>query len=156
MRVILDKKIDSREAYFQGLPKLLEDAQKLGTKIYSAWDSIQTSTTSSNKKRAATRMKKYEAELAIILKKYCLKLKIFEDFIKNLLPVYREISDINDDLSIVKKISARRRKKVDTKEANKRLLELRNEFKIDPQLLIQIISEVRQGLRGTQSKNGDG
>ena len=41
-RVILDKKIDSREAYFQGLPKLLEEAQKLGTKIYSAWESIQT------------------------------------------------------------------------------------------------------------------
>ena len=146
-RVILDKKIDSREAYFQGLPKLLEEAQKLGTKIYSAWDSIQTSTTSSNKKRAETRMKKYEAELAIILKKYCLKLKIFEDFIKNLLPVYREISDIMDDLSLVKKISARRKKKVDTKAANKRLLELRNEFKIDPLMLVEIISEVRQGLR---------
>lgn len=146
-RVILDKKIDSREAYFQGLPKLLEEAQKLGTKIYSAWDSIQTSTTSSNKKRAETRMKKYEAELAIILKKYCLKLKIFEDFIKNLLPVYREISDIMNDLSLVKKISARRKKKVDTKAANKRLLELRNEFKIDPQILVEIISEVRQGLR---------
>ena len=29
-------------------------------------------------------MKKHEAELATILKKYCLKLKIFEDFIKNL------------------------------------------------------------------------
>ncbi len=146
-RVILDKKIDSREAYFQGLPKLLEDAQKLGTKIYSAWNSIQTSTTSSNKKRAETRMKKYEAELAVIFKKYCLKLKIFEDFIKNLLPVYREINDIIDDLSLVKKISARRKKKVDTKAANKRLLALRDEFKIDPKILVEIISEVRQGLR---------
>ena len=146
-RVILDKKIDSREIYFQGLPKLLEEAQKLGTKIYSAWESIQTSKTSSNKKRAETRMKKYEAELATILKKYCLKLKIFEDFIKNLLPVYREISDIMDDLSLVKKISARRKKKVDTKAAKKRLLELRDEFKIDPEILVEIISEVRKGMR---------
>ena len=146
-RVILDKKIDSREAYFQGLPKLLEEAQKLGTKIYSAWESIQTSKTSSNKKRAETRMKKHEAELATILKKYCLKLKIFEDFIKNLLPVYREISDIMDDLSLVKKISARRKKKVDTKAAKKRLLELRDEFKIDPEILVEIISEVRKGMR---------
>ena len=146
-RVILDKKIDSREVYFQGLPKLLEEAQKLGTKIYSAWESIQTSKTSSNKKRAETRMKKHEAELATILKKYCLKLKIFEDFIKNLLPVYREISDIMDDLSLVKKISARRKKKVDTKAAKKRLLELRDEFKIDPEILVEIISEVRKGMR---------
>ena len=146
-RVILDKKIDSREVYFQGLPKLLEEAQKLGTKIYSAWESIQTSKTSSNRKRAETRMKKHEAELATILKKYCLKLKIFEDFIKNLLPVYREISDIMDDLSLVKKISARRKKKVDTKAAKKRLLELRDEFKIDPEILVEIISEVRKGMR---------
>ena len=146
-RVILDKKIDSREAYFQGLPKLLEEAQKLGTKIYSAWESIQISKSSSNKKRAETRMKKHEAELATILKKYCLKLKIFEDFIKNLLPVYREISDIMDDLSLVKKISARRKKKVDTKRAKKRLLELRDEFKIDPEILVEIISEVRKGMR---------
>ncbi len=146
-RVILDKKIDSRDAYFQGLPKSLEEAKKLGTKIYSAWDSIKTSTNPSNKKRAETRMKKYEAELASILKKYCLKLKIFEDFIKNLLPVYREINDILDDLSLVKKISTRRKKKVDTKVAKKRLLQLRDEFKIDPEILANIISEVRQGLR---------
>ncbi|MFL2848502.1 MAG: RNA polymerase sigma factor RpoD [Coraliomargaritaceae bacterium] len=146
-RVILDKKIDSREAYFQGLPKSLEEAEKLGTKIYSAWDSIKTSTNPSNKKRAETRMKKYEAELASILKKYCLKLKIFEEFIKNLLPVYREINDILEDLSLVKKISTRRKKKVDTKAAKKRLLQLRDEFKIDPEILANIISEVRQGLR---------
>ena len=48
-RVILDKKIDSRESYFQSLPRLLEDAKKLGIKIYSAWDSIQSSTSSPNK-----------------------------------------------------------------------------------------------------------
>jgi RNA polymerase primary sigma factor len=146
-RVILDKKIDSREAYFLGLPKFLEEAQKLGIKIYSAWDSIKTSTNPSNKKRAETRMKKYEVELSSILKKYCLKLKVFEDFINNLLPVYREINDIVDDLSLVKKISTRRKKKVDTKAAKKRLLQLRDEFKIDPEMLAKIISEVRQGLR---------
>ena len=54
-------------------------------------------------------MRKHEAELAIILKKYCLKLKIFEDFMKNLLPVYREINDIVDDLALAKKISLRRK-----------------------------------------------
>ena len=48
---------------------------------------------------------------------------------------------------LVKKISARRKKKVDTKAAKKRLLELRDEFKIDPEILVEIISEVRKGMR---------
>ena len=146
-RVVLDKKIDSREAYFQSLPKLLEDAHKLGEKIYKAWDSIQNSKPGPNQKRAETRLRNYEAELAGILKKYCLKLKIFEDFLKNLLPVYREINDIYDDLSLAKKITTRRKKKVDTKAADKRLAALKDEFKIDPKTLVEIIRDVRKGLR---------
>ena len=35
-RVVLDKKIDSRETYFNSLPKLLEQAHKLGERIYAA------------------------------------------------------------------------------------------------------------------------
>ncbi len=146
-RVVLDKKIDSREAYFQSLPKLLEQAHKLGEKIYNAWDSIQTSKTSPNQKRATTRMKKYEAELSIILKKYCLKLKIFEDLLKDLLPTYIEINNIIDDLNLAKKITLRRKKKVDSKAARNRLSELKEEFKIDPELLAEIIASVRKGLR---------
>ena len=146
-RVVLDKKIDSREAYFQSLPKLLEDAHKLGEKIYSAWDSIKSSKTSANEKRAKTRMKKYEAELASILKKYCLKLKTFEEFLKNLVPTYLEINNIIEDLNLAKKINLRRRKKIDSKSAHKRLDEIKEEFKIEPELLADIIGTVRKGLR---------
>lgn len=146
-RVVLDKKIDSRETYFQSLPNLLEQARKLGIKIYSAWESAQNSTSAPNKKRAETRMKKYEAELLAILKKYCLKLKIFEDFLNDLLPVYREINDHVDDLALAKKITARRKKKVDTKAIKKRLAEIQEGFKMDPIIFAEIIREVRQGLR---------
>ncbi|MGB0743678.1 MAG: RNA polymerase sigma factor region1.1 domain-containing protein, partial [Opitutales bacterium] len=59
-RVVLDKKIESREAYFNSLPKLLEEAHKLGERIYSAWDSSLDASNDSNAKRARTRMKKYE------------------------------------------------------------------------------------------------
>ena len=41
-------------------------------------------------KRSRTRMLKYEGELRLVLRKYCLKLKIFEDFLDKLTPVYRE------------------------------------------------------------------
>ena len=146
-RVVLDKKIESREAYFNSLPKLLEEAHKLGERIYSAWDSSQTATSEPNAKRAHTRMKKYEDELHKVLKKYCLKLKCFEDFLNDLNPVFREITNLFDDLEAASQVSARRRRKVDVEATNERLDELKVEFKMDPAEFIEIIKEVRTGMR---------
>ncbi|MEM8867395.1 MAG: RNA polymerase sigma factor RpoD [Verrucomicrobiota bacterium] len=146
-RVVLDKKIESREAYFNSLPKLLEQAHKLGERIYAAWESYQTSENESNKKRSRTRMKKYEGELRLVLRKYCLKLKVFEDFLANLTPIYREITDIYDDLEAADKVSTRRRKKVNVNAIKKRLAALEVEFKMNPRELMEIIREVRAGIR---------
>ena len=149
-RVVLDKKIESREIYFNSLPKLLEQAHKLGERIYAAWDSQLTATksgNSSNEKRSRTRMKKYETELRLVLRKYCLKLKVFEDFLSNLTPVYREISDLYDDLESAGKVATRRKKKVDIKATKKRLSALTLEFKMDAHEFMEIIREVRVGMR---------
>ncbi|MGB0415629.1 MAG: RNA polymerase sigma factor region1.1 domain-containing protein, partial [Coraliomargarita sp.] len=149
-RVVLDKKIESREAYFNSLPGLLENAHKLGDRIYSAWDSQEEAAAAgndSNRKRANTRMKKYEKELCGVLKKYCLKLKIFEDFLKDLYPTYRELKDLYEDLETADKVSVRRRKKVDVKTIDKRLEAIKQEFKIDSRELLEIIREVRIGMR---------
>lgn len=149
-RVVLDKKVESRESYFNSLPKLLEQAHKLGKHIYSAWDShLQAAEEgkSANEKRARTRMQKYEKELRLVLRKYCLKLKIFEDFLNDLNPVFREITNLYDDLESADRVSIRRKKKVDAKAIEKRLNELKLEFKIDPRELMEIIQEVRTGLR---------
>jgi len=146
-RVVLDKKIESREAYFNSLPKLLEEARRLGERIYAAWDSAQNATNESNAKRARTRMKKYEEALRKVLRKYCLKLKCFEEFLNNLNPLYREITNLYDDLEAASQVSARRRKKVDVKATNKRLDELKAELRTEPKEFMEIISEVRTGLR---------
>ncbi|WP_332108370.1 RNA polymerase sigma factor RpoD [Coraliomargarita parva] len=146
-RVVLDKKIESREAYFNSLPKLLDEAHKLGERIYAAWDSHLETDNDSTRKRAITRMRKYEDELRAVLRKYCLKLKIFEDFLNNLNPIYREICDIYDDLEAAEKVSTRRRKKVDVEAINVRLEELKLEFKMESKDFMEIIKEVRTGMR---------
>lgn len=149
-RVVLDKKIDSRETYFNSLPKLLERAHQLGDRIYAAWDSqleAAKAKKESNRKRAATRMKKYEKELRLTLRKYCLKLKIFEDFLKDLNPTYRELKDLYGDLEAVGKVTTRRRKKVNVPAIEKRLKAIKTEFKIEPQELMELIREVRLGMR---------
>jgi RNA polymerase primary sigma factor len=146
-RVVLDKKIESREVYFDSLPKLLEQAHKLGERIYAAWDSQLSATSQPNAKRARTRMKKYEGELHSLLRKYCLKLKVFEDFLNELTPVYREITDHYDDIESAEKVSTRRKQKVDIQAIEARLNDITLEFKMDARELMEIIREVRTGMR---------
>ncbi len=146
-RVVLDKKIESREAYFNSLPKLLEEAHRLGERIYAAWDSHVEASNESNAKRARTRMIKYEEELRKVLRKYCLKLKCFEDFLNDLTPVYREVSSLYDDLEAADMVSTRRKKKVDVQAINARLDEIKAEFKMDAREFMEIIREVRTGMR---------
>ena len=146
-RVVLDKKIESREAYFNSLPKLLEEAHRLGERIYAAWDSHINASNESNAKRARTRMIKYEEELRKVLRKYCLKLKCFEEFLQDLNPIYREISSLHDDFEAAKMVSTRSMTKFDAKGTNKRLNEMKTEFKMDTREFMEIIRLVRLGMR---------
>ena len=86
-------------------------------------------------------MKKHESELLSVLKKYCLKLKIFEDFLKDLLPIYREVNEYIEDMELAKKITTRRKKKLDTKAINTRLKEIEIEFKMDPEYLLRLFGK---------------
>ena len=146
-RVVLDKKIESSEAYFNGLPKLLEEARRLGERIYAAWDSHINASNESNAKRARTRMVKYEEELRKVLRKYCLKLKCFEEFLKNLTPIYREVSSLYDDIEAAAMVSTRSKTKFDAKGTKKRLEEIKTEFKMDSREFVEIIRLVRLGMR---------
>ena len=146
-RVVLDKKIESREAYFNSLPKLLEEAHRLGERIYAAWDSHINASNESNSKRARTRMVKYEEELRKVLRKYCLKLKCFEEFLKDLTPIYREVSSLYDDIEAAEMVSTRSKTKFDAKGTNKRLKEIKTEFKMDSREFMEIIRLVRLGMR---------
>ena len=146
-RVVLDKKIESREAYFNSLPKLLEEAHRIGERIYAAWDSHINASNESNAKRARTRMIKYEEELRKVLRKYCLKLKCFEEFLKDLTPIYREISSLYGDIEAAEMVSTRNKKKFDATGTKKRLEEIKDEFKMDSREFVEIIRLVRLGMR---------
>lgn len=146
-RVVLDKKIDSREAYFKSLPDLLKESEKLVERINKAWDDSETHTNPSQAKAALTRKRKYEAELHAVLRKYCLKLKIFEDFVRDLIPVGRELAGLYEDLELADKVTIRRHRKVDVKAVEKRLTEIRKEYRMPAEDLHQLIIDVRGGMR---------
>ena len=91
-------------------------------------------------------MKKYETELRLVLRKYCLKLKIFEDFLKNLVQVCKEINNLNSDLATLEKVTSRSRK-IDADAIEQRLNDIQNEYRMAPDELTAIIREVNTGIR---------
>ena len=119
-RVVLDKKIDSRENYFKSLPKQIELAEAAEAKCERAWADIQKHEDDSpNQKRAKTRLSKYEGSLKPIFRKFCFKLKVFEEFLDNLSPTLREIEDHLEHLKLANKVKSSRHRKHDPETIRK-------------------------------------
>jgi len=147
-RVVLDKKIDSRESYFKLLAKQLDLLSGLLKKIDNAWNAMETSTNETQKKRAHNRFQKYEAELEPIFKKCCLKLKVFEDFLQDLGPELKSITRNLHNRELGKKDAVKlKRKGVKMEQINKELTHAREKFHMAPEELIAMVKEVRRLMR---------
>ena len=147
-RVVLDKKIDSREQYFKNLPKFIEQCEEAEARCEKAWSETQKATSDSNAKRAMTRFKKHETSLKPMFKKFCFKLKVFEEFLDNLSPTLREIEDHLEHLAISKKVTiTRRHKKVDPETIRQRLNDIEQMYRIVPDKLLELAREVRKNMR---------
>jgi RNA polymerase primary sigma factor len=147
-RVVLDKKIDSRESYFKSLAKqviALEDAIR---KINNSWISIENAKNDTQRKRSTTRFKNYEATLAPIFKKCCLKLKVFEDFLSQVNPELKAISRNLHNVELAKKDAVKvKRKGVKMDRVTEELGAARTRFKMEPSDLAQLIKDLRLNMR---------
>ena len=146
-RVVLDKKVDSREKYFKNLHKHIDSCEKLEMHMDRAWASMQKATSPANKKRAYTRFTKYQAQLKPVFKKFCFKLKIFEEHLKELDPLIRETNELLETIELAKMAKSMRRKTVNTKKIHSRLKQIENQLRIDPVGFQRVIEEVRNGMR---------
>ena len=147
-RVVLDKKIDSRETYFKSLAKQVVALENLVRKINNGWKSIEGASNETQRKRSTTRFRNYEANLAPIFKKCCLKLKVFEDFIQRLNPEIKEIARNLHNQELAKKDTVKvKRKGVKMDRVKQELESARSKFHMDPAELISLIRELRLFMR---------
>ena len=147
-RVVLDKKIDSRETYFKNLAKQLVILEDLQEKIDRSWKSIENAKNQTLMKRSQTRFKKYESELAPIFKKCCLKLKVFEDFLQQIGPELKSISRNVNNLELSKKDTVKvKRKGVKMDRVHAELEAAKSKFRMDPEELVQLIKDLRRFMR---------
>ncbi len=147
-RVVLDKKIDSRETYFKSLAKQVLALENLVRKINNAWNSIDGAKNETQRKRATTRFRNYEASLAPIFKKCCLKLKVFEDFIHRLNPEIKAIARNLHYQELANKDAVKvKRKGVKMDRVKNELRTARAKFQMEPTELIALIRELRLFMR---------
>ena len=147
-RVVLDKKINSREIYFKNLPKLIEKAEDISEKMDKTWvEYLEKSQSKLGQKRALTRFCKHQDALKPIFKKYCFKLKVFEEFLRTIDPLQREIIEHLENLSLAEKARTKKHRSINTRKIHVRLKKIENDMCIDPAELMRIIGEVRKGMR---------
>jgi RNA polymerase primary sigma factor len=146
-RVVLDKKVDSRENYFKMLPKLLEIIEGLEARTQKAWNDHLAATEPPAIKRAFNRFKKYEGQLCSNFKKFCFKLKVFEEFLNDLGPLIKRIDEIESEFDLDERSKT---KKIATPLKNAMHEELgifRADNRIDSIELVNLVRDVRIAMR---------
>lgn len=146
-KIVIDKKVDSRENYFKDLPRHIEELENLEEKLAKAWDSAESCGNPSIKKRHQTLYRNLESKLRdIYAKGLKFKLKIFEEFLDGLSPAIREIEDCQYKLRAIERIGKKTRIG-DTAQIQRRLDEIRRAYRLDPSELVNLVKEVRVDMR---------
>ena len=146
-RVVLDKKIESREQYFKRLPRLIEQADAAQSRMIQAWEDMSGAKDPTEKKKARTRFRRYQSSLKPIFKKFCFKLKVFEEFLENLDPLIREITEHLENLSLAEKARTRHAKSINTKKIQIRQNNIERQMRLHPAEIVRIVRQVRRYMR---------
>ena len=146
-KVVLDKKISSREKYYNNLPKWSGELRETLAKLDKAWDTYQSCKDLTQKKRNLTKFRKMESELVPYYEKFCFKLKVFEDFIDGLNDVIIEIEEHQENLSLAEKARTRKHRNIDTEAIHQRLAILGEKYRVPAFTLLETLKKSRQSIR---------
>ena len=154
-KVVIDKKVESRDAYYTMLPKATEECTKLKAKLDKAWQKYLDE--SDAPKKAKTREAYIKLERTAkegckdILRKFCFKMKLFEEWLE--LPDIK--GDIEDSRNLVEPtivargpVRAKKAVKLEISASRTREIELR--WRLSPGELIHLARNVRKHLDEAQ------
>ena len=146
-RIVIDKKIDSRESYFKSLPKLVENTQKAETGVAEAWAEYVKARTEADKKRILSKFRKRETLLRANFSKFFFKLKVYEEYLEQLKPVLEEIEHLQHQLERAKHPKTKKDAAIDTKAINHRLKQIEAAQRIAPAQLLAVVNQTMVHVR---------
>ena len=154
-KVVIDKKVESRDAYYKMLPKATEECTKLKAKLDKAWQKYLDETDAPKKAKAREAHRKIELTAKEgckdILRKFCFKMKLFEEWLE--LPDIK--GDIDDSRNLVEPtmiargpVRAKKAVKPEISATRTREIELR--WRLIPTELLHLSRNVRKHLDEAQ------
>ena len=147
-KVVVDKKIESREEYYQTLEKSISQCDALGDQLNKLWQEYWEEKDPEQKEKLLVRYKKYETQLKPVFKKFCFKLKVFEEFLNQFSPLIREIEKIQDCLqSAQRNTISVKFKTIDIEKMQQRLKDIEGEIRMPVQDLIELVRSVRKHIK---------
>ncbi len=146
-RLVIDKKIESREAYFKNLDKLVKTTRDNDAIATEAWADAQKAKDEKAKKNALIRFKKRDNVLRAAYVKYYFKLKVYEDFLLELRPKIHEVEKAIHDLHRAKHPKSKKDTTIDVRAVNAKLKQLELEMRISPQALMDTLKTARGFIR---------
>ncbi|MBP8962755.1 MAG: RNA polymerase sigma factor RpoD [Opitutaceae bacterium] len=146
-RIVIDKKIESRDAYFKSLPKLVETTQKNEDSVVESWEEYLAARNEADRKKILAKHKKREATLRANFSKFYFKLKVYEEYLEKVHPTIDEIHAINDMIDRAKHPKTKKDAAIDTKPLNARLKEIEVEQRLPAAELMQTVSQTMVHVR---------
>jgi RNA polymerase primary sigma factor len=146
-RLVIDKKIESRDAYFKSLPKLVENTQKAEATVAESWAELQKAKTEAERKKITAKHRKRENVLKSFFAKFYFKLKIYEEWLEQMRPVFAEIERLQGQLDRAKNPKTKRDTAIDTRAVNVRLRQLEAAHRIAPAEFLQVVSKTNTHVR---------
>ena len=154
-KVVIDKKVESRDAYYKMLPKATEECTKLKAKLDKAWQKYLDETDAPKKAKSREAYRKIERTpkegCKDILRKFCFKMKLFEEWLE--LPDIK--GDIDDSRNLVEPtmvargpVRAKKAIKPEISATRTREIELR--WRLTPAELLHLSRNVRKHLDEAQ------
>ncbi len=146
-RIVIDKKIESRDAYFKGLPKLVETTQKNEGSVADSWEEFLKAKNEADRKKILAKHKKREATLRANFSKFFFKLKVYEEWLEQMRPVLSEIEQLHNQLNRAKHPKTKKDAAIDTKAINTRLKQIEGDFRIEPAEFVAVVNQTNVHVR---------
>lgn len=146
-RIVIDKKIESRDAYFKNLPKYVELTTKNEESVADSWEEFQKAKNDADRKKILAKHAKREATLRTNFSKYFFKLKVYEEWLETLQPTLSEIEALLAQLERSKHPKTKKDAAIDSKAITARLKQIESEWRIDPKRFVDVVRQTNVHIR---------
>ncbi|GAB1489489.1 RNA polymerase sigma factor RpoD [Opitutaceae bacterium] len=146
-RIVIDKKIESRDAYFKSLPKLVELTQKAEESVASSWQEYLDARNEAERKKVLTKHRKRESVLRANFSKFYFKLKVYEEWLEQQRPILSEIESLNALLDRAKHPKTKKDAAIDAKAINARFKQIEAELRISAAELMSVVAQTNVHVR---------